>query len=686
MPDVDELIRRAGPRPRRPFDPDDLVRRVRRRRAVKRQITTVAVVVAVLGLGVAGFAVVTDDDEPPVLVGDDPTATATDPTPPTAEASDPTEPSTGAILGPAVDGPTWRPVDDLPRFEAGGPPPVVVATDTEIVTWGEYTGMAVHIDDGTPRYLAPAPIAPRDGAVGVWTGSEVIVWGGVDADGVDLLDGAAWDPATDSWRTLPTAPLDMGRPVVCVWTGRELVLWGRSAPTNTGDVRSPSAGAAYDPATDTWRELPAAPREINRGTGFWTGSFVAIVGGEVNQGGRALGASVTLLYDPATDAWEWWTADALSPEALWGAWDGTGIVLWDGTEPRFDDLVAEAERWDPAARDPGQLLAGYTELPPPPVDATDCLPGGTAGDGILATYCDEAAWWDGTAWTAAAPPGAFTTAPVALDGAFLAWTVDPDDPSTATPHVLRVPTGDDATTTTLPICDGGTTATVVAGEPLPPPTTAPPCVEPEPTPLDALRAEIEAEVDRSGEQFLSLGESDGVVTISFRADAEAVARDLVDRYGDQVEVTLGLLPYPDAGADRRDGACPDGLGGSTPAGLAAEIVVDVAPTHPGAWGSGSVELRNTGTEQIRFDSGSPLAAFVLDPSGELVGVFEGGIAGVGIAVDLAPGAAMSIPLVFGTASCDPALGHALPAGDYQLVAQLATGVVTATTPIRIPEA
>ena len=46
------------------------------------------------------------------------------------------------------------------------------------------------------------------------------------------------------------------------------------------------------------------------------------------------------------------------------------------------------------------------------------------------------------------------------------------------------------------------------------------------------------------------------------------------------------------------------------------------------------------------------------------------IGGVGIDVDLAPGASAELPVVSGTASCDPALGYLLPPGDYQVVIEV----------------
>jgi hypothetical protein len=64
-------------------------------------------------------------------------------------------------------------------------------------------------------------------ATAVWTGSEMIVWGGTDDGNGKFNSGSRYDPATDSWR--PTA--GVGAPEVrkqhsAVWTGTEMIVWG----------------------------------------------------------------------------------------------------------------------------------------------------------------------------------------------------------------------------------------------------------------------------------------------------------------------------------------------------------------------------------------------------------------------------------------------------------------------------
>ena len=142
---------------------------------------------------------------------------------------------------------------------------------------------------------------PRRLAASVWTGSELIVWGGVDGSLVSTGTGGRYDPATNRWRALvPAGNLSPRSGPTAVWTGTEMIVWG-------GETLVPSFtrfnnGARYDPATDTWRPVSAAgaPEARRFHTAVWTGSEMIVWGGDTvnsangNTGGR---------YSPVTDTW-----------------------------------------------------------------------------------------------------------------------------------------------------------------------------------------------------------------------------------------------------------------------------------------------------------------------------------------------------------------------------------------------
>src|SRR5438477_198153 len=80
-----------------------------------------------------------------------------------------------------------------------------------------------HIPDGW-AWRPVGPLAGRQGNVAVWTGSEVIYWGG-DRPG-RAPEGAGYDPEADRWRRLSRSPLTNRRGAAAAWTGREVVVFG----------------------------------------------------------------------------------------------------------------------------------------------------------------------------------------------------------------------------------------------------------------------------------------------------------------------------------------------------------------------------------------------------------------------------------------------------------------------------
>ncbi|TAK00486.1 MAG: hypothetical protein EPO36_08535 [Chloroflexota bacterium] len=185
--------------------------------------------------------------------------------------------------------------------------------------------------------------------------------------------------------------------------------------------------------------------------------------------------------------------------------------------------------------------------------------------------------------------------------------------------------------------------------------------------LLAMQQEI---VDLARPFLLSAGSGgvEGVIQVSLRANGEEMARHLVERYGDAIHVTVGVLSFPDR--TRPDGltTCSPTLGSlrrDTP--LRATLVVDAAPVASGADFTATVRVANLGISDFDFQSGSPATAVVYLPGKvDAIGTYAGGIAGVGAGKVLGPLESIDIDVVGGTASCDPALGYALPPGSYEV--------------------
>jgi hypothetical protein len=160
---------------------------------------------------------------------------------------------------------------------------------------------------GSWSALPRAPISPRAGASVVWTGRELLVWGGDSGlHGEDLhADGAAYDPGTGRWRALPPSPLSARVGQAAAWTGSEMIIWGGYDRVSAHRFQVISSGAAYDPATNTWRRLPRAPLSPRaRAIAVWTGGTLVLLGGQpavLTDTVRGYGDGAS--FNPALNRW-----------------------------------------------------------------------------------------------------------------------------------------------------------------------------------------------------------------------------------------------------------------------------------------------------------------------------------------------------------------------------------------------
>gem|GEM_PF-3273452 len=182
-------------------------------------------------------------------------------------------------------------------------------------------------DDSWADTTILSPPDPRGDHIAVWTGSEMIVWGGFNFSPPYFLDtGATYTPSTDSWTPTNSVNAPSARNFhSAVWTGKEMIVWGGYNGKDLND------GGRYNPATDTWAAMSIAnapiPREQH--SAVWTGSEMIVWGGRdnaawFNSGGR---------YNPDTDTWTA-TSNLAVPERRWdhtAEWTGSEMIVWGGT-------------------------------------------------------------------------------------------------------------------------------------------------------------------------------------------------------------------------------------------------------------------------------------------------------------------------------------------------------------------
>ena len=247
---------------------------------------------------------------------------------------------TGGVAG-AGTGTGWLPIS------ASGAPDArrlhsAVWTGSEMIIWGGGDGNVTEPFPGG-RYLPATDTwtamtrngAPpgRESAAAAWTGSEMLVWGGTAQPTAYRGDGGRYNPATNSWLPVSNA----GSPGVrylssAIWTGTELIVWGGEDANNAAHPYF-ATGARYSPQTDVWTEVSrtGAPQARTGHGSCWTGSEMIIFAGQtknnpplVSDGGR---------YNVALDVWRPLpTAGAPEPRinARMAATD-RGVFVWGGS-------------------------------------------------------------------------------------------------------------------------------------------------------------------------------------------------------------------------------------------------------------------------------------------------------------------------------------------------------------------
>jgi N-acetylneuraminic acid mutarotase len=210
--------------------------------------------------------------------------------------------NTGRLYDPATD--SWS-----ATTTAGAPPGArganVVWTGTEMIVWGGASGSVSNDTGGrynpvTNSWTAMATSEGRSDSAHVWTGTEMIVWGGSTWSVIWNNTGVRYNPATNSWSPMATAGAPAGRKNLggFVWTGTEMLVWGGS-----GETGQLATGGRYDPATNSWAAISNsnAPAARFGHVAVWTGAEMIVWGGMnfstnvyYDTGGR---------YHPATDTW-----------------------------------------------------------------------------------------------------------------------------------------------------------------------------------------------------------------------------------------------------------------------------------------------------------------------------------------------------------------------------------------------
>jgi hypothetical protein len=151
------------------------------------------------------------------------------------------------------------------------------------------------------------------------------------------------------------------------------------------------------------------------------------------------------------------------------------------------------------------------------------------------------------------------------------------------------------------------------------------------------------------------------------------AEELHRQFGDDVELTVGALPYPPGLQPRPRPAVTPPLDLLDPQEITAELD-GPAMVRSGHTLRHSLLLRNLSGRELQIATNGGVAATVVDPqTGEVVGGFSGAQPLPLVIFRAAAGATERIPLLIGTASIAPRLGYVVPAGEWGIQATLTLG-------------
>ena len=193
----------------------------------------------------------------------------------------------------------------------------------------DFATTGIQYDPAGPSWTAiasTAVLAELAGHNAVWSGTHMYIWGGESNP-----NGARYTPASDTWTTLPSPGPGARVSSSTVWTGSDLLCWGGYFLSNEADTDD---GRRYNQTTNVWTALSAPPAtgepgERNDATAVWTGDRLVV------WGGNYLGTDLRTggIYRPGIG----WTntPTATAPSARSGhsaVWTGTEMIVWGGAD------------------------------------------------------------------------------------------------------------------------------------------------------------------------------------------------------------------------------------------------------------------------------------------------------------------------------------------------------------------
>ncbi len=212
--------------------------------------------------------------------------------------------------------------------------------------------------DSIPMALDGAPAGSYRHAA-VWTGDQMIIYGGTNESRSALPQASAYDPRSERWTNL-NVPAAFGARTApqMIWTGSEAFIWGGFSAQSQQQSEWNYSGAIYNFAKKSWELIPAPawwnPKNFTwesdpRQTIVWTGEKVLVFGGIDQKTLEPLAA----VFNPTSRSWSRMSSSS-APRRIGGhsaVWTGEKMLVWGGYAGDSDsarEISAEGAIYDPA--------------------------------------------------------------------------------------------------------------------------------------------------------------------------------------------------------------------------------------------------------------------------------------------------------------------------------------------------
>ena len=176
-------------------------------------------------------------------------------------------------------------------------PFTVQVTDPDgATTLGPFTWQAGPANADVARQGASA-LADPDG--------KIYLVGGTDNKGSAIADFRSYDPATNTWATLPSVPTPFpGAAATIDANGNIYLVGGRRPPSQSKAAFIDSTQVLeYRPASNAWQTDASLPTPTSYAAAVADNGRIYVIGGQRILGGSAQYQGVVQVYDPSHNTW-----------------------------------------------------------------------------------------------------------------------------------------------------------------------------------------------------------------------------------------------------------------------------------------------------------------------------------------------------------------------------------------------